>query len=88
MMPLDVGQVGAMDAVVDCLRERWGRLDFLLNAIAYAPRQSRITLSRPHRWVDRTVTPDCVDKPARRGARQRCVAPHSTDYVNMGVWQT
>ena len=41
MMPLDVGQAGATEAVVDCLRERRGRLDFLLNAIAYAPRQSR-----------------------------------------------
>jgi len=83
MMPLDVGQVGAMEAVVDCLRERRGRLDFLLNAIAYAPRQSRITLSRPHRWVDRAVAPDWVEKPARGDARKHCVAARSADHVIM-----
>jgi enoyl-[acyl-carrier protein] reductase I len=37
MMPLDVEESGAMEAVFDTLRERWGRLDFLLHSIAYAP---------------------------------------------------
>ncbi len=36
-MPLDVEQPGAMEAVFDAIRERWGRLDFLLHSIAYAP---------------------------------------------------
>jgi enoyl-[acyl-carrier protein] reductase I len=36
-MPLDVEQAGAMEAVFDTLRERWGRLDFVLHSIAYAP---------------------------------------------------
>jgi enoyl-[acyl-carrier protein] reductase I len=37
MMPLDVEQAGAMEAVFDAIRERWGRLDFLLHAIGFAP---------------------------------------------------
>jgi enoyl-[acyl-carrier protein] reductase I len=37
MMPLDVEQPGAMEAVFDTIGERWGRLDFVLHSIAYAP---------------------------------------------------
>jgi enoyl-[acyl-carrier protein] reductase I len=37
MTPLDVEQPGAMEAVFDAIRERWGRLDFVLHSIAYAP---------------------------------------------------
>jgi enoyl-[acyl-carrier protein] reductase I len=37
MLPLDVEQPGAMEAVFNAIRERWGRLDFLLHSIAYAP---------------------------------------------------
>jgi enoyl-[acyl-carrier protein] reductase I len=37
LMPLDVEQPGAMEAVFDAIGERWGRLDFLLHSIAYAP---------------------------------------------------
>jgi enoyl-[acyl-carrier protein] reductase I len=36
-MPLDVEQPGAMEAVFSAIRERWGRLDFVLHSIAYAP---------------------------------------------------
>jgi enoyl-[acyl-carrier protein] reductase I len=36
-MPLDVEQPGAMDRVFDAIRERWGRLDFVLHSIAFAP---------------------------------------------------
>jgi enoyl-[acyl-carrier protein] reductase I len=36
-MPLDVEQPGAMEAVFDTIRERWGRLDFVLHSIAFAP---------------------------------------------------
>lgn len=35
--PLDVEQPGQMEAVFAQIAERWGRLDFLLHAIAYAP---------------------------------------------------
>lgn len=38
-LPLDVEQEGAMEAVFDTIRERWGRLDFLLHSIAFAPQQ-------------------------------------------------
>ena len=34
---LDVEQPGAMEAVFDAVRERWGRLDFVLHSIAFAP---------------------------------------------------
>jgi enoyl-[acyl-carrier protein] reductase I len=36
-MPLDVEQADAMEAVFTTIRERWGRLDFVLHSIAYAP---------------------------------------------------
>jgi enoyl-[acyl-carrier protein] reductase I len=36
-MPLDVEQPGAMEAVFAAIRERWGRLDFVLHSIAFAP---------------------------------------------------
>src|ERR1700751_5467764 len=37
MMPLDLEQPGAMEAVFDTIRERWGRLDFAVHSIAFAP---------------------------------------------------
>lgn len=36
-MPLDVEQPGALETVFDTLRARWGRLDFVLHSIAFAP---------------------------------------------------
>ena len=36
-MPLDVRQPGQMEAVFDRIRETWGRLDFVLHSIAFAP---------------------------------------------------
>jgi len=36
-LPLDVERDGAMEAMFDAIRNRWGRLDFLLHSIAYAP---------------------------------------------------
>jgi len=35
--PLDVEQPGELEAVFAQIAQRWGRLDFLLHAIAYAP---------------------------------------------------
>ena len=35
--PLDVEQPGQLEAVFAQIEQRWGRLDFLLHAIAYAP---------------------------------------------------
>jgi enoyl-[acyl-carrier protein] reductase I len=36
-MPLDVEQSGSIETVFDAIGERWGRLDFLLHSIAFAP---------------------------------------------------
>ncbi len=36
VLPCDVTDPGSMDMVFDELQQRWGRLDFLLHAIAYA----------------------------------------------------
>ena len=36
VLPCDVTDEGSMDAVFDTLRDKWGRLDFVLHAIAYA----------------------------------------------------
>jgi len=36
-LPLDVEQPGQMEAVFDAIRAQWGRLDFVLHSIAFAP---------------------------------------------------
>lgn len=38
IMPLDVEQPGQLQSVMDHIRERWGRLDFLIHSIAFAPK--------------------------------------------------
>jgi enoyl-[acyl-carrier protein] reductase I len=37
-VPCDVREPGQLEAVFDAVREHWGRLDFVLHAIAYAPK--------------------------------------------------
>jgi enoyl-[acyl-carrier protein] reductase I len=39
IMPCDLRQPGELEAVFDVIRERWGRLDFLLHSVAFAPRE-------------------------------------------------
>ena len=36
VLPCDVTDAASMDGVFDALTERWGRMDFLLHAIAYS----------------------------------------------------
>lgn len=36
-MQMNVGEPGSLESLFDAIRERWGRLDFLLHSIAYAP---------------------------------------------------
>jgi enoyl-[acyl-carrier protein] reductase I len=46
LLPLDVQQDGALEAVFEALRARWGRLDTVLHSIAFAPKadlQGRLT---------------------------------------------
>src|SRR5262249_20847008 len=38
-MQLDVEQPGALEAVFEAIRQRWGRIDFVLHSIAFAPRE-------------------------------------------------
>lgn len=38
LLPLDVEQPDALDAVFDRIATRWGALDFLIHSIAFAPR--------------------------------------------------
>ena len=38
MLPLDVEQAGQLERVFDAIGARWGRLDFLLHSIAFAPK--------------------------------------------------
>lgn len=38
-MPLDVTKQGEMDAVFDAIEEKWGKLDFVLHSIAFAPKE-------------------------------------------------
>jgi enoyl-[acyl-carrier protein] reductase I len=39
LLPLDVTQAGQMQAVFDRIRAEWGRLDFVIHSIAFAPRE-------------------------------------------------
>jgi enoyl-[acyl-carrier protein] reductase I len=39
MLPLDVEQPGAMEAVFARIAAEWGRLDFVIHSIAFAPRE-------------------------------------------------
>ncbi len=39
ILPLDVREPGQLEAVFERIGDHWGGLDFLLHAIAYAPRQ-------------------------------------------------
>ena len=39
IMPLDVRQPGQLEAVFAAIAETWGRLDFLLHSIAFAPQE-------------------------------------------------
>lgn len=39
LLPLDVAQPGQMQSVFDRIRADWGRLDFVIHSIAFAPRE-------------------------------------------------
>jgi enoyl-[acyl-carrier protein] reductase I len=39
LVPLDVSQPGQVKAAFERIREEWGRLDFLIHSIAFAPRE-------------------------------------------------
>jgi enoyl-[acyl-carrier protein] reductase I len=39
LLPCDVTQAGQLEAVFDAVDERWGRLDFAVHSIAFAPRE-------------------------------------------------
>jgi enoyl-[acyl-carrier protein] reductase I len=39
LLPMDVRIAGQMEAVFEALATRWGRLDFFLHAIAFAPKE-------------------------------------------------
>ncbi len=38
-LPLDVERPGELEAVFETIRQRWGRLDFVVHSIAFAPRE-------------------------------------------------
>lgn len=38
LMPCNVNEEGALEAVFDAIEKKWGRLDFALHAIAFAPK--------------------------------------------------
>jgi enoyl-[acyl-carrier protein] reductase I len=39
MLPMDVEQPGQLEALFKAIGERWGRLDFVIHSIAFAPRE-------------------------------------------------
>lgn len=36
LLPCDVEDIGSVDAVVDAIKERWGKLDFVVHAIGFS----------------------------------------------------
>lgn len=38
IMPLDVSKPEEMSALFGCIKQQWGKLDFMLHAVAFAPR--------------------------------------------------
>jgi enoyl-[acyl-carrier protein] reductase I len=38
-MPLDVRQAGSLEAVFHSIKEKWGRLDFAVHSMAFAPKE-------------------------------------------------
>jgi enoyl-[acyl-carrier protein] reductase I len=38
-MPLDVRQEGSLEAVFQSIKEKWGRLDFVVHSMAFAPKE-------------------------------------------------
>ncbi|NYT64427.1 enoyl-ACP reductase FabI [Alcaligenaceae bacterium] len=53
-MPLDVTDPAQLQAVFDTIKQRWGRLDFLLHSIAFAPKQDlhgRVVDSSPEGFL-------------------------------------
>lgn len=38
-MPLDVRQDGSLEAVFQSIKEKWGRLDFVVHSMAFAPKE-------------------------------------------------
>ena len=62
IVPCDVREPGQLEALFARIEKEWGRLDFLLHSIAFAPKEdlhSRITdSSRPAlrwRWTSRAI---------------------------------
>ncbi|MEL5875713.1 enoyl-ACP reductase FabI [Cereibacter sphaeroides] len=39
LLPLDLSQEDALEAVFESVRQRWGRLDFLLHSVAFCPKE-------------------------------------------------
>ena len=39
IVPCDVREPGQLEAVFSQIQDKWGRLDFLLHSIAYAPKE-------------------------------------------------
>lgn len=39
ILPCDVEKSGELESVFDCITKHWGKLDFLLHAVAFAPKE-------------------------------------------------
>lgn len=39
ILPCDVGKDGELESVFACIRRHWGKLDFLLHSVAFAPKE-------------------------------------------------
>jgi enoyl-[acyl-carrier-protein] reductase (NADH) len=72
IVPCDVREPGQLEAVFSHIEKSWGRLDFLLHSIAYAPKEdlhSRITdCSQAGFALANRAWPRWVSHPPPRGA--------------------
>ena len=60
VLDLDVNDPAQIDAVAADLRERWGRVDGILHAIAFAPDQKGLVIAEPRKTEaagDKTLAP-------------------------------
>ena len=68
LLPMDVGSDSQIVMAFDEIRKKWGKLDFLVHAVAYAPRQALEGRFVETSREDFRVAPTSAPTPWRRSA--------------------
>jgi hypothetical protein len=75
LMPLDVRVPGQMEAVFERIAKDWGRLDFVIHSIAFAPKDA--LQGRPSTTPGSPRPPPLGARPARARPGSRCRRPRA-----------